>query len=337
MLEICGTRRWHRRRIPRTLFRVRTSLYSSRIILFLMGLFTAVTGSGQLHFTLVQRAVVEQRLRKYKGNDNDREATLKALFETSGCSGDKLTEQPVTGLKQPNLICLLPGLADSVIVVGAHYDHVPAGDGVVDNWSGASLLPSLYEALATRKRHHTFVFVSFAGEEKGLIGSRFYVRSLSGEDAEKIKAMVNMDTLGLGPAVVWASRSDKTLLGKLNGVAHALNMTLNAVNVEKIGVSDEEPFIQQKIPVVIIHSLTPETLQVLHSPRDRYQAIRLDDYYASYRLISAYLAYIDQKLETGITDVTSDAGGATACPEHSRRSLPIQTSLDGSACLKSPL
>jgi Zn-dependent M28 family amino/carboxypeptidase len=286
----------------------RRPLYSSRIILCLIGLLTAVSSSDQLHFTPVQRAVVEQRLRKYKGNDNDREATLKAIFETSGCSGDNLMEQPVKGLKQPNLICVLPGAeASSVIVVGAHYDHVSAGDGVVDNWSGASLLPSLYQALATEKRRRTFVFVSFAGEEQGLIGSRFYVRSLSGEDAEKIKAMVNMDTLGLGPAVVWASRSDKTLLGELNGVAHALHMTLKAVNVEKIGMSDEEPFIQQGVPVVIIHSLTQETLQVLHSPRDRYQAIRLDDYYASYRLISAYLAYIDQKAGTGNTDVPVDS------------------------------
>ena len=130
-------------------------LFSSRIILFLIGLFAtglfaAVSGSAELHFRLVQRAVIEQRLQRYKGNDSERETTLKGIFERSGCSGDKLTEQPVTGLKQPNLICVLPGTnADSEIVVGAHYDHVNEGNGVVDNWSGASLLPSLYEALAT--------------------------------------------------------------------------------------------------------------------------------------------------------------------------------------------
>jgi putative aminopeptidase FrvX len=277
-------------------------LYCSKIILFLIGLFAAASSSAQLHFRLVPRAVIEQRLRKYKGTDSDREEALKGIFEAAGCSADMLTEQPVKGLRQPNLICVLPGTdTDSEIVVGAHYDHVSDGKGVVDNWSGASLLPSLYQALATEKRRHTFVFVGFAGEEKGLVGSSFYVRSLSGEDVEKIKAMVNMDTLGLGPAVVWASRSDKTLVAELNGVAHALHMTLNTVNVEKVGMSDEEPFIQQKIPVVIIHSLTQETLGVLHSPRDRYEAIRRDDYYASYRLISAYLAYIDKKV--GNTDV----------------------------------
>src|SRR5215471_10984200 len=111
---------------------------------------------AQLRFNVVNREIVEQRLKAYKGNDNQREATLKGFFESAGCTGDKLTEQPVEGLKQPNVICELPGKTDSIIVVGAHYDHVADGDGVVDNWSGASMLPSLYEALKGEQRQNTF-------------------------------------------------------------------------------------------------------------------------------------------------------------------------------------
>jgi hypothetical protein len=47
---------------------------------------------------------------------------------------------------------------------------------------------------------------------------------------------------------------------------------------------------------VTIHSVTQDTLRILHSPRDRFSAIHLDDYYDTYRLISAYLAYLDQVL-----------------------------------------
>ena len=90
--------------------------------------------------------------------------------------------------------------------MGAHYDRVSAGNGVVDNWSGASLLPSLYEAVKGQPREHTYIFIGFTDEEKGLVGSRFYVRQMMKQQVAATDAMVNMDTLGLllprcGPAI----------------------------------------------------------------------------------------------------------------------------------------
>lgn len=254
--------------------------------------------TAQLQFQTLKPEVVEQRLQSHPGNDNQREATLKSIFESAGCRGNNLTEQPVNGLKQPNLICVLSGSTDSIVVIGAHFDHVDAGEGVVDNWTGASLLPSLYQALYTRPRRHTFYFVAFAGEEKGLVGSHFYVRRLPAVEVAKMQAMVNMDTLGLGPTEVWASRSDPDLVRLLNALAHAMNLPLTGVNVDKIGYSDEESFIQCKVPVIIIHSLTQDTIPILHSPKDKYEAIHQQDYYDSYRLLSGFLALLDEKLVT---------------------------------------
>jgi hypothetical protein len=113
---------------------------------------------AQIRFGTVNSEIVEQRLKSYKGNDSEREATVKLLFQSAGCPEDKLTEQPVKGLKQGNVICTLPGNTDSVIVVGAHFDHVDAGDGVVDNWSGASMLPSLYQVVKPN-RVNTLLFL----------------------------------------------------------------------------------------------------------------------------------------------------------------------------------
>ena len=251
---------------------------------------------AQLRFDTVKSQVLEQRLRSYKGNDSEREATVKNLFQAAGCPEGKLTEQPVTGSKQPNVICILPGSGDAVIVVGAHFDHVDAGDGVVDNWSGASMLPSLYQALKTETRKHTFIFVAFTEEEKGLVGSRFYVNSLTADEVKKIDAMVNMDTLGLGPTEVWVSRSDQKLVRALNGMAQALKLPLTGVNVDRVGKSDEESFIDKKIPTITIHSLTQTTLGILHSSKDNYSAVHFGDYYNSYRLLSGYLVLLDNGL-----------------------------------------
>jgi putative aminopeptidase FrvX len=248
---------------------------------------------AQIRFATVNSDVVEQRLKSYKGNDSEREATIKTLFQSAGCPEDKLTEQPVKGLKQGNVICTLPGNTDSVILVGAHFDHVDAGDGVVDNWSGASMLSSLYQVLKTEPRKHTFIFVAFAGEEKGLVGSRFYVSSLAPEQVKKIDAMVNMDTLALGPTEVWVTHSDDKLVRALNGMALALKLPLTGVNVDGVGKSDEESFINRKVPTITVHSLTKETLGVLHSPKDNYSAVHFGDYYNTYRLLSGYLVLLD--------------------------------------------
>lgn len=125
--------------------------------------------------------MVQARLGKYAGNHRQREGTLKELFADAGCNDQHLSEQLVKGSKLPNLICLLPGNSGRVIIVGAHFDRVSEGDGAVDNWSGASLLPCLYEAVKMAPRKHTYLFIGFTDEEQGEVGSGFYVRQMSKE------------------------------------------------------------------------------------------------------------------------------------------------------------
>lgn len=263
-----------------------------------LAIFAGVHSFAQLKVRTVKPEVIESRVKQYAGNDTRREATLKGIFESVGCKDEHLSEQPVKGLKQPNLICVLPGESDSVILVGAHYDHLDAGDGVVDNWSGASLLPSLYQSLSEGQRRYTLIFAAFAGEEKELVGSRFYVKNLSADQLKKIRAMVCIDTLGLGPTQVWVSRSDKELVGAFAAIAHVMNLPVTRVDVDGVGYSDEESFVAKNIPVIMVHSINSlEKLQILHSHTDSYRALRFDDYYASYRLLSGYLTYLDQALD----------------------------------------
>ena len=183
--------------------------------------------------------------------------------------------------------------------MGAHFDHVETGQGVVDNWSGASLLPSLFESLQAEPHRHTFVFIGFTDEEKGLVGSEQYVKQLTPWERSKIRAMVNLDSLGLSSTKVWLSRADKGLAQALNNVAHSMKLPLAAVNVDQVGLSDSESFSKRDIPSLTIHSVTQETYPILHSSQDTLAAIHMDDYYATYRLVAAYLSYLDQKLAAG--------------------------------------
>jgi Peptidase family M28 len=249
---------------------------------------------AQTQFRLEPRATIEKRLKSFADSNQVREDIIREWFAQSGCAKPNLSEESVKFGLPPNVICVLPGETEEVIVVGAHTDKVTrAGDGVVDNWSGASLLPSLFFSLSAIKRRHTFVFIGFTAEERGMLGSAYYVDHLTPEARSRIEAMVNMDSLGLAPTEVWETHANKPLLDALASVALASKLPVSAVNVDKIGTTDSESFARYHIPRVTLHSITQETLRVLHSPDDKLAAIRMDDYYDSYRLIAEYLAYLD--------------------------------------------
>jgi Zn-dependent M28 family amino/carboxypeptidase len=244
-----------------------------------------------LHVNLLPESDIDQRLRTGITSLAEREEAIAKLFGTVGCQ----VEKEAVDKKNNNVICSLKGETDETIIVGGHFDFVESGKGIVDDWSGTALLPSLYATLKEEPRHHTFRFVAFANEEKGLVGSSKYVK-LNKSDLGKVRAFVNLECLGLGPPNVWVHRSTPMLLSRLAEVAKAVNVPLRGVDVDNIGDDDTHPFFSKDIPVVSIHSVTQESLAILHSVRDDYNAVKQQDYYTSYKLVSFYLAYLDQML-----------------------------------------
>jgi hypothetical protein len=175
----------------------------------------AIVGQDvSIQFKPATREVVEGRLKKYGGNDAQRERTLKGLFVEAGCEEINIVEQPVQGWPLPNVICTLPGSSDRTIIVGAHYDHISPGDGVVDNWSGAALLPSLVFSLSAMKRHHTFVFVGFTAEEKGEIGSEILCPANDGTAEGPYRCDGEHGLRGWRPRV-WQTYADRKLISEL--------------------------------------------------------------------------------------------------------------------------
>lgn len=92
---------------------------------------------------------------------------------------------------------------DSFIVFTAHYDHLGMmGNktyfpGANDNASGVSMLLSLMDYYTVNKPNYSVAFICFAGEEAGLLGSKFYTENPL-FPLNKIKFLINMDLLGTG-------------------------------------------------------------------------------------------------------------------------------------------
>jgi aminopeptidase S len=98
-----------------------------------------------------------------------------------------------------NLIAEWPhGDANNVVMAGSHLDSVTAGPGINDNGSGSAGLLEI--ALTIARQNYTpdkrIRFGWWGAEERGLVGSTFYVNNLPPAERTKIKAYLNFDMIG---------------------------------------------------------------------------------------------------------------------------------------------
>jgi hypothetical protein len=259
----------------------------------------------KFRFVAVSESVIEQREKDAPGSELERAARIRELFAEAGCSGDRLSEQPLATPGAGNVVCRLAGKGKETIIVGANYNQSSP-----DNWTGASLLSSLFQSLAGKKRHHTFLFVAFADSTHDLAGAEFFARHMTPEDVERTAAMINLDALGFSPTKISSSTSDKNLVESFVAVMYVLRQMGSQVDLSGAVHVDSEPFALRQIPQITIHSLThdivaaiqPQEQHLVAAPDTDFAHIetgfRPDRYYNSYRLISGYLAYLDETLKS---------------------------------------
>jgi len=86
------------------------------------------------------------------------------------------------------------GDPNSVLVVDAHLDAI-YGAGMLDNASGSAAILDLAQLLKNTRTPNKLRFIWFGGEELGLLGSKYYVNSLSPTELSRIKFDLDADVL----------------------------------------------------------------------------------------------------------------------------------------------
>jgi hypothetical protein len=190
------------------------------------------------------------------------------------------TSQSVPGTLT-NVLGVLPGQdtggQDALIIVGAHRDHFgeQAGlqfPGADDNASGTAVMLELARVLSQRPTPltHTIVFVSFDGEERGLLGSTLYVNNPA-FPLKRTVAMINLDHLGVGNGklTVGLTRMDKALAQRAGDQA-GLSEQVQIYGYFPGG--DHVPFYEAGVPTITV--VSSGTHPHFHQPSDTTDTIQ---------------------------------------------------------------
>lgn len=151
-----------------------------------------------------------------------------------------------------------------IIVVGGHFDSVPAGPGANDNASGTAVMLEMARVLA-REQRVELRFIAFGAEELGLLGSRAYATQLSEEERKRTIAMINLDMLAVGSPLVISGSDDLT--ERATAIAKELGVTsLGRSSGGRIGGSDHSSFMAVGIPAVFFNRPNDPNY---HTPEDK--------------------------------------------------------------------
>ncbi len=133
-----------------------------------------------------------------------RHAIILAILPTlSDLQSPQVQNQSFTKKKRQgsNIIVSFTGQSTRKFIIGAHYDIWPKSGGINDNGAAVYILLQLIQYLSTfSKLQYSYDFVFFDWEEKGLLGSKFYLENAS---SDEIIEMINLDMCGLGDTLLF--------------------------------------------------------------------------------------------------------------------------------------
>lgn len=175
---------------------------------------------------------------------------VKAKLDAAGFT-TVLQQFTSSGRTGYNLVADWPG-GDTghVVMAGSHLDSVTAGPGINDNGSGSAAV--LETALAVSRagyqptKHLRFAW--WGAEELGMVGSKYYVNSLSSANRAKISDYLNFDMIGSPNPGYFVYDDDPTIEKTFKDYFAGLGVATEP-ETEGDGRSDHSPFKNAGIPV----------------------------------------------------------------------------------------
>lgn len=201
----------------------------------------------------------------------------------------------IPNFKAANICGLVKGTRypDSLLIITAHYDHLGGMGaatyfpGANDNAAGVATLLSLAKYYTANPQPYSIGFICFAGEEAGLLGSRYFVENPL-VSLGNIKFLINLDLVGTGAAgmtVVNAAVYPKAfaMLNAINNKNHYISK-INSRG--KAANSDHYFFTEKGVPAFFIY--TQGGPSAYHDIFDKPDTLPLTKYKDLFKLIISF-------------------------------------------------
>jgi hypothetical protein len=196
-----------------------------------------------------------------------------------------------------NVCAFYPGTKnnDTLFVISAHYDHLGGMGksayfpGANDNASGVSMLLNLVRYYEKNPPKYKTLFIFFAGEEAGLLGSKYFVDH-DPEVLPKIKFLINLDLLGTGDdgIMVVNATEFKSQFEKLKKINDEKQYVKEIKQRGKAKNSDHYWFSERGVPSFFIYTLGG--IKAYHDVFDVEKTLPLTDYNDVFKLLLEFVA-----------------------------------------------
>jgi aminopeptidase YwaD len=203
-----------------------------------------------------------------------------------------IENKQVKNFKAANVCAVVKGTVqpDSLIFITAHYDHLGGMGadtyfpGANDNASGVSLLLNLAKYYAQHPQKYSIGFILFAGEEAGLIGSKYFTENPL-VPLKNIRFLTNTDLAGTGEegiTVVNATAFPKefAMMNTVNDEGKFL-VKINARG--KAANSDHYFFSEKGVPAFFFYTLGG--IKAYHDVFDKAATLPLNEHEDLFKLM----------------------------------------------------
>lgn len=197
----------------------------------------------------------------------------------------KVDAELIHNYKTQNVVAYLPAKKKcaKTIMFTAHYDHLGRMGsetyfpGANDNASGTAMLLTMAKYFKEHPSNYNILFVAFAGEEAGLVGSKYFTEHPVLK-LKKIKFLVNLDIMGSGEDGVTAVNG--TLFKKEFDLLQEINKEKDLLAKIKIrgpaANSDHYWFTEKGVPAFFIYTMGPN--KHYHDIFDTYEELSFSEY-----------------------------------------------------------
>lgn len=185
-----------------------------------------------------------------------------------------------------NVVATIPGETDEFIVLTAHYDTTRLSHGAYDNMTGCAGLLGVMDKLKNQKLHYGLKFVFCGSEERGLLGSKAYVKDHE-EELDKYALNINLDMIGttMGKFISRVTAEEK-LASYISYMAAETGFPVDA----KTGVysSDSTSFADKGVPALSFARLAGNNIAPIHCRYDLQDVLSMKQLAADIDFITAF-------------------------------------------------